>query len=124
MKPLATRPSGFALVVTLSLMILIALLSVGLLSLATISLRTAGASSSTAEARANARLALMMAVGQLQKVAGQDQRVTASAGLGGSTTNSRWVGVWRTTVQEDGSEPVVDWSPDDTGLMDARVSQR
>ena len=64
-----SRPSGgFALVVALMMMILLVVVGVGLLSLATISLRTSQQGSAEAEARANARLGLMMAIGQLQQI--------------------------------------------------------
>jgi hypothetical protein len=77
---------GFALVVTISLMILLTIVAVGLLTLSTISLRSSASSSAMAEARANARLAMMMAVGQLQRHAGPDQRITATANIAGSGT--------------------------------------
>jgi Tfp pilus assembly protein PilX len=91
------QPRGFALVVTLSLMILLTVIAVGLLSLSSISLRSSGATSAQATARANARMAMMLAIGQLQKSAGRDQSVTgpASLGRGGLLTNANWTGVWK-----------------------------
>ena len=72
---------GFALVVTLSLMVLLTLIAVGLLTLSTIALRQAGASSAMAVAQNNARLALFLALGELQSQAGPDRRVTGVADL-------------------------------------------
>jgi type II secretory pathway pseudopilin PulG len=72
---------GFALVVTLTLMVLLSLLAVGMLSLSTVSLRRSTRSSNLAEARANARLALMVAIGALQKEMGPDMRVSAESAL-------------------------------------------
>jgi hypothetical protein len=75
-----SRP-GFALVVTLSLMILLTIIAVGLLSLSAVSLRSSSQSLAQAEARANARLALMLAIGELQKEMGPDMRVSAEAAI-------------------------------------------
>jgi hypothetical protein len=72
-------PTGFALVVTLSLMILLTVIVVGLLALSSISLRNTGQAEHLSVARANARLALMLAMGELQKQLGPDQRISAKA---------------------------------------------
>lgn len=72
---------GFALVVTLSLMILLTVIAVGLLTLSSISLRSASQGEAAAAARANARLALMMAIGELQKKLGPDSAITANSDL-------------------------------------------
>ena len=89
---------GFALVVSVMLMVLLAVLSIGLLSLSSISLRSTQQGSATAEARANARLGLMIAIGQLQRLSGQDQRVTATANIidGAANGKRHWTGVWST----------------------------
>ncbi len=86
--------NGFALVVTLSLMILLTIIAVGLLSLSTISLRSATQGDAMSTARANARLALMLALGELQNHAGSDTRVTASADIL-NKNNPRILGVWK-----------------------------
>lgn len=70
---------GFALVVTLSLMILLTVIAVGLLSLSSISLRQSAASADIAAAMANARLSLMLAIGDLQKEMGPDTRISVTA---------------------------------------------
>lgn len=85
---------GFALVVTLSLMILLTVIAVALLTLGTISLRGSAGENAQATARANARLALMLAIGELQKTTGPDQRVTLTSGLktGTEPVNTNWTG--------------------------------
>ncbi len=82
MKTHASRrrlPRGFALIVTLSLMILLTVIAVGLLTLSSISLRTGAAGDAMNAARSNARLSLMLAIGDLQKQLGPDTRVSATA---------------------------------------------
>jgi len=89
------RSRGFALLVTLLMMVLLVILALGLLSLSTVTLRQAEAGSAMSIARANARLALMMAIGELQKSAGTDKAVTANADLLSTTpAKPNLTGVW------------------------------
>lgn len=87
-------PGGFALVITLSLMVLLTVIAVGLLGLSSISVRSGGRGEAAAQARANARMALMMAIGELQKQAGPDTRVTARADIL-DASNPPVLGVWK-----------------------------
>ena len=97
-----TFPKGFALVVSLTMLVLLTVIAVGLLSLSAITLRTASQTSAQAEAQANARMALMIAIGELQKQMGPDQRISANANIlsldesGGETpvANPHWTGTW------------------------------
>ena len=91
----SSASKGFALVITLSLIVLLTVIAVGLLSLSSISLRSSSQGAAMATARANARLAMMMALGELQKSAGPDQRVTAPANLAKSTHPEGIAGVWK-----------------------------
>ena len=75
------RLTGFALVVTLSLMVLLTLLAVGLLSLSAVTLRSAMQDRAMATARSNARLALMLALGELQVAVGPDKVITAMSDI-------------------------------------------
>lgn len=72
---------GFALIVTLSLMVLLAVIAVGLLTLSSISLRSTSRTAAQSVAKANAKLALMIAIGELQKALGPDQRISANASV-------------------------------------------
>ncbi len=101
---------GFALIITLSMMVLLTLLAVGLLSLSSISLRGATRGLAQSEARANARLALQLAIGQLQIQLGPDQRINAPADLALPSlekSKARWLGVWDSwpADQRDRPEP-------------------
>lgn len=104
-----SRRHGFALVVTLTLMVLLTILALGLLSLSTISLRASSSAQLQASARANAMLAMQLAIGQLQKEAGVDQRISATASIldndpsspePDGTTEPDWTGIWKTGNKE------------------------
>lgn len=100
-----SRTHGFALVVTLSLMILLTVIAVGLLTLANISLRTSSQGEAMATARANARMSLILAIGELQRQAGPDTRVTARADIlddpATDSTSPPVLGVWRSWEGSD-----------------------
>lgn len=77
--PRPSQNSGFALVVTLSLMVLLLVIGLGLLSLSSVTMRTSSLDEARAAARANARLAMTLALSELQKEMGPDQRITATS---------------------------------------------
>ena len=84
----ATRKSepnqrGFSLIVTITMLILLSLIAVGLLSLSSVTLRSSSSDRAANEAKANARIAMAIALGELQRLAGPDQRVTATADIAG-----------------------------------------
>ncbi len=94
-QKIKTQPRGFALIVTLSLMILLTVIAVGLLTLSSISLRASGQGEAMATARNNARLALMLAIGDLQKSLGPDKAVTANSEiLSASPAKNQTAGAW------------------------------
>jgi hypothetical protein len=104
---------GFALVVTLSLMILLTVVAVGLLTLSTVSLRSSGQSSAASIARSNARLAMMLALGELQKSMGLDTSVSAPASsVFSSPSNPHLLGAWQ---QKTGSPTDWHWNPTTSG---------
>ena len=129
---------GFALVVALSLMAFMLVLVVTLLSLMEVETRSADNSLELEKAREGARMALNMAVGQLQEYAGDDERVTARAEILGSNSEGGnrfkdearyWTGVWKTSGSSAGwpkwlvswhtpnSEPDPNSLPADSVLM-------
>lgn len=99
---------GFALIATISILVLLALISVGLLSLSTITVRSSQTNTAQAEARANARLALMLAIGQLQKAAGPDQRITATANVLDPNNSRAVTGVWEAYPLNPQAHPQLD----------------
>ena len=102
-KTLRKSRPGFALVVTLALMILLSILAVGLLSLSAVTLRSSGQGAAQAEARANARMALMIAIGELQKQLGPDQRISANGALlaESGVKHPHWTGAWDSWIAGD-----------------------
>jgi hypothetical protein len=100
----AQRQPGFTLVLTLSFMILLALIAVGLLTLSSTTMRTSSQAVDLAVARSNARMALMMAIGELQSHAGPDKRVTARADIldqQNGVNNPPILGVWKSWEGND-----------------------
>ena len=90
---------GFALVLVLSITALVVLTVMALVGLSLQQTRLARAEKDLEVARANARLAVDLAIDQLQRRLGPDQRVSAPAALlrpDGSTVGERdaWSGVW------------------------------
>ena len=97
------RPSsthGFALVIALSLMAFILLLILSITTLVRVETQSANTQLAQLEARMNAQLGAMVALGDLQRYTGPDQRVTARSdillapGLSGPAGQQRWTGVW------------------------------
>ena len=90
---------GFALLITITLLAFMVLLLVSLASLTRVETQVASNTQQVAAARQNALMALNIALGQLQKHAGPDQRVTATADLanGAAVPNPHWVGVYGNT---------------------------
>lgn len=104
--------NGFALIVTLSLMILLTVIAVGLLTLSSVSLRSTSQGSAQAIANSNARLAMMMALGDLQATMGVDKAVSAPASsVFKSAQRPHLTGAWNSTKEDD----YWHWTPDANG---------
>lgn len=101
-KPSQTR--GFVLIVVMTLMGLLLLITMGLLTISSVATRSGSQELAMSEARANAKLALIIALGELQKELGPDQRISANSGLydtspdtpeaDGLKSSSQILGVW------------------------------
>lgn len=103
--------SGSALLITLLMVGLLLVVVLAFVAFVRIEFREVENRHQIAKARASARLGMNLAIGQLQHLAGPDQRITARSDLfTGSTDNvykgdtvnaspekSKWVGVWDST---------------------------
>ncbi len=99
MKPV-NRRSGFALILTLSLLALLVLALLAMSALVQVHGQVATAGAYQTQARQNALLGLRVGLGDLQRHAGDDSRITGMAGITGigasAGNNTRhWCGVWR-----------------------------
>ena len=100
--------NGFTLIITISLLVLLTMIGIGLLSLSAVTLRNGSSNQARSLAQSNARLAMMIAIGELQKSTGPDTRITASADILSSDA-PRLTGVWRSwegTNHESNGRPI------------------
>ena len=87
--------SGFALIISLSLMSFILLLLVTLSTYLSVETSSAQTEQRKMEARENAELSLLLAFGELQKFAGPDQTVSARGDItDANAENPHWTGIW------------------------------
>lgn len=92
----AFKKPGFALIATLTLMMLLAMLAVGLMAMVSSQNRIALQTILQAEARQQALVGLDVAIGELQVEMGPDRRVSANSGVTGesASTPQYILGVW------------------------------
>ncbi len=91
------KKRGFALIATLTLMMLLTLLAVGILALASSQNRISLQTILQAEARQQALVGLDAAIGELQVELGPDNRVSANSGIlnsSGGSGSQYLLGVW------------------------------
>ncbi len=96
-RKLPAKRSGFAIIATMVLMVLIALIAIGLMSLVASRNRIAAQKLLVEEARQQAKVGLDAAIAALQAEVGPDQRVTANSGILNSSdggSNPYLLGVW------------------------------
>lgn len=102
------RSKGFALLITITLLAFLVLLLVSLASLTRVETQVASNNQQLAQARQNALMALNIAMGQLQKYVGPDQRITARSDMADTTTpayttpSGRWTGAYGNGVSVGG----------------------
>ena len=101
------RRSGFALLITITLLAFLVLLIVSLAALTRVETQVASNSQQLSQARQNALMGLNIALGRLQALAGPDRRITATADIvaGADASKRKWTGVWNTTA----ASPAPEW---------------
>ncbi|MCC5846626.1 MAG: hypothetical protein JJU29_00920 [Verrucomicrobia bacterium] len=88
------RSEGSALLVTLLVISLLLVMTLTFVTVVRMELRGVTNHQQELQARSHARLAMELAIGELQLRAGADQRVTSTAAASGNTTHPHWTGVW------------------------------
>ncbi len=114
-----TAKNGFALVVSLTLMSFILLLLLSITTMTRVETDASKIALTQLQAQQQALLGLNLALGELQKSTGPDQRVSAPADILSNTDNSRAniVGVWSAEDQEndsiDAEDRLLNWLTSD-----------
>jgi len=99
--------AGFALISTVIVTSLLLIMALAMLSVSRVEVKNSTIDDAQQEARSNARVALMQAIGELQSLTGVDTRITASARLvvdGNPDTIPNVLGVWRSSEGNDHNE--------------------
>jgi hypothetical protein len=91
--------SGFALILTIVLLAFLVLAVYGLSVITRVGVQTSASVGQQTVARQNALLGLSLAIGELQRTAGDDSRITGMAGIAGvgagaNNVTRYWCGVW------------------------------
>jgi type II secretory pathway pseudopilin PulG len=131
--PSAPR-KGFALLITITLLAFLVLLLVSLASLTRVETQVASNNQQLGQARQNALMALNIALGELQKYTGPDQRTTARSDMNAAlvpasasspvTFSGRWVGAYGNGAEADYSMVPTDITKSvKDGTPDAKGSQ-
>ena len=101
---IAKRKKGFTLIITISLLVLLTMVAVGVLSLSSVTLRSSTQGNAMSIARSNAKLALMIALGDLQKSIGPDKAITATSEIiSENPSKYNLTGVWSSSDRAPGA---------------------
>ena len=119
---------GFALVIALSLMAFVLLLLLSVSTLVSVETSLATSNLTKLLAQQNARLSMLIAVGELQKYTGPDQSTTArsdmDASLANTTTGSgRWIGAYGNAGLADYEQSPSEVSATIVAASDSKGSQ-
>ena len=105
------RERGFALLITITLLAFLVLLLVSLASLTRVETQVSANSHQFEKARQQALFGLQVALGELQRHAGPDQRATARADLLAASNQDgsrHWTGVWAPANSAPGGSTIPD----------------
>ena len=114
----AKRPAqgGFALVIALSLMAFVLLLLLSITTLVQVETQGSQIQLQQMEAEQSALLGLQIALGELQKTAGPDQRITATAGINAANTaQPHLLGVWESFKQANEINTPINYTTQKSG---------
>lgn len=104
-RSIAQSKRGFALLITVTLLAFLVLLLVSLAALTRVETQVAANNQILSHARQNALMGLNIAIGQLQRYAGNDARISMQAeAIGASSSNPWFTGIW--DVNNSGSAPL------------------
>lgn len=120
---------GFALIATVSVLLLMTVIAVAFMSISAVTVRTSRIDWAQEEARANARLGLMVAIGELQRDLGPDQRIAITGAIMDSqpdtstiegVQNPHWTGFVSSIFEGNQNGSPFTRDMDQGGLEDAR----
>jgi len=123
------RGSGFALIAAILVLLLITTLAMAFIALSALTVKESHFVWTQEEARANARLGLMIAIGELQRDLGPDQRIALSASTLDTdpdtlrvdgVANPHWMGVVTSVFDGNLNGSPFTRNMDAGGLQDAR----
>ena len=116
------RQNGFALVIALSLMAFVLLLVLSITSFVVVEQQSANIAKQQLAAKQNALVGLHIAIGELQRRLGPDQRATASADILDSSNNPYTL-VWHSDPTKGWDSATKDWITGATRILHSHSSR-